>query len=85
MSPMSEIHHPPSTRPSIRNGLAPRPNSVLEVVEPLMISSVPPLSPPPDFHTGKYFIFWIVLVKDQDTENTGFGIDELNPLLQNLP
>ena len=51
---MSEIQHQP-LRSSLRNGLAPRPNSVLgpvEVMEPLMISSVPPLSPPPDFHTG---------------------------------
>ena len=51
MSPMSEIHHPLRSS-SVRNGLAQRPNSVLEVMEPLMISSVPPLSPPPDFHTG---------------------------------
>ena len=51
MSPMSEIHHPLRSS-SARNGLAQRPNSVLEVMEPLMISSVPPLSPPPDFHTG---------------------------------
>ena len=53
MSPMSEIQ---PSRSSIRNGLTPRPNSVLEVMEPLMISSVPPLSPPPDFHTGTGYL-----------------------------
>ena len=43
-SPMSEIHPVGSIS---RNGMPPRPNSVLE--DP---SYFPPLSPPPDFHSG---------------------------------
>ena len=46
-SPMSEIHPVGPTSIS-RNGMPPRPNSVLE--DP---SYFPPLSPPPDFHSGK--------------------------------
>ena len=46
ISPMSEIHPRPLTT-STRNGMPPRPNSVLE--DP---SYFPPLSPPPDFHSG---------------------------------
>merc|ERR1711997_1153422 len=49
-SPMSEIHPPPLQPRSTRNGgcrLPPRPSSVLE--DP---SYFPPLSPPPDFHSG---------------------------------
>ena len=45
-SPMSEIHPVGPTSIS-RNGMPPRPNSVLE--DP---SYFPPLSPPPDFHSG---------------------------------
>ena len=48
-SPMSEIHPVGPTSIS-RNGMPPRPNSVLE--DP---SYFPPLSPPPDFHSGKNF------------------------------